>query len=282
VCSSDLYRQSFQNKLDSIQKSYNAGLASKYDYLVVQLSYKNSLPALTKLQDSLSISRDQFYQLLNTDNTNYELIGELMDATNTLYPDLSETNAFDIICSNDVALYGTDVLIESAKINHEITRAAQIPTLSASFNYNLNYKLTNNSETNRNFQGAWTAGLTLSIPLDSLLPMSRPSQSMKESDDTVEKLKISRDQYLNGLLIQLRTQRMQIEETRQTMTAQYDTITQNDLNVTQLKQRYQAGTASAQDVSDAELSLNQAKLNYLQSIYDYYSAIIKYNRMVMR
>ena len=73
-----------------------------------------------------------------------------------------------------------------------------------------------------------------------------------------------------------------VQEARLRIQTQQQTISVAELGYRITRDRWKQGIASRLDMSDAELSLTQAKSNYLQAVYDYLTATVELDRVLGR
>ena len=140
-----------------------------------------------------------------------------------------------------------------------------MPTLAASFQY----MYTNLSEDLNISHYRWipysTAGLTLSIPLfkgSNFTQLKQAKIQLKELEQT-----------------QLNTKRqldMQAQSYRNNMQSSTEQVLSNKENVNQAvkgrdiaSKRYEVGRGTILELNNSEVSLTQAELTYVQSVYDY-------------
>jgi outer membrane protein len=275
--------KSLKDRLDYVRANYNAGLAAQLDLIRADVQYKNNQPTLSSIRNAYSIARRNFCDSIGIkDYDNTEFAGNLLDATNIGMVDLPEDRIVEQALSNDINLATIDYNMQATGLSKVIALGNNSPTLSTYFNYNYVYKKlsTTNLSIDRNWVNNWTFGLTLSIPIDGWVPISRNWNSFAEMDATIEKLKQSRQQTMDGIRTQVKSLLLQIGQSRQTIAGQTDNVKQAKLGYALENQSYRAGTASALELSDAQLSLNQAQTSYYQAIYSYYSSVLQLKKLI--
>lgn len=73
-----------------------------------------------------------------------------------------------------------------------------------------------------------------------------------------------------------------VQETRQRVESQQQTVAAATLSYRITNDRWRAGMASRLDLTDAELALTRTQLGYLQAVYDYQTATIDLDRALGR
>ncbi|QIP12458.1 TolC family protein [Spirosoma aureum] len=122
-------------------------------------------------------------------------------------------------------------------------------------------------------------GLQLSVPIfTGFRTNSRIQQAQitrQQTETQVANLKeVVRAQVKIGLA--------NVEEARLRIETQRQTISVAELGYRITRDRWKQGIASRLDMSDAELSLTQAKSNYLQAVYDYLTATVSLDKVLGR
>jgi outer membrane protein TolC len=273
--------KSLKERLNFSQANYNAGLVSEYDYISAQVQYLNNQPKLFQKKNAYIAAKIAFCNTIGVkDSDQVEFIGNLMDSTNIQLYHTNLSESIVLALSNDISLQSLAYSLETLKFSKGIAEAGRYPYLAGNFSYQYNYKKQTLSDTDRTWVPSWNIGLQLSVPLDGWIPISRTAKSLQELDETIAKTELTMKQAEDGIVLQVKTFFMQIEEAKQTMAGQSENVKQARLGYKLANTRYREGTSSSLEVTDAEVSLNQAEVNYLQAIYNYFSSVLKLKKMV--
>ncbi len=257
------YKQSIDN-YNVIAAKFDQGSVSEYDKISAEVQMRSYKPNVVAAENAVSLAVLQLKVLMGMDGDtpikiddnlkNYEhavFVNEARDASN----DLSNSTSL-----RQLALSHT-MLEETIKMK----KSSFMPTLAASFQY----MYTNMSEDLRIFHYKWipssTAGLTLSIPLfkgSNFTQLKQAKIQLKELEQT-----------------QLNTKRqlnMQAQSYRNNMQSSTEQVLSNKENVNQAvkgrdiaSKRYEVGRGTILELNNSEVSLTQAELTYVQSVYDY-------------
>lgn len=275
--------KSLKERADYVRANYKAGLASQLDLIRADVQYKNNLPNLSSIRNAYSMAKVTFCDSIGiNDYDNTEFTGNLMDATNIAMVNISPEQIIRTALSNDINLMTIDFNIRMTQLSRDIALGSNSPTLSTYLNYNYKYKKWSSTDfsTDRTWVNDWNVGLTLTVPIDGWIPISRNWNSFAEMDQTVEKLKLTRKQTEDGIRNQVKSLILQIEQSRQTIAGQAENVKQAKLGYALENQSYRAGTASALELSDSQLSLNQAETSYYQAVFSYYSSVLQLRKLV--
>ncbi len=273
--------QNLKGKVDSAEISNKRGMISELDYLKAILPYKTNIPKLTKARHDEISAKVALCDSLNL--TNYdgvEFIGSFLDITNYAGEETNEEYLFIETVSNDITLQTIVYNIDSAKLTKQTQEWSRLPSLTAGFNYDYDYKKNDFSsfDNTRYWQPSWTFNLQLSMPIDDLLPFSSSAKNIESQDENIKKLEFSRQSQVNTLRETVITSLHQIEELKETAQSQADNleIARRTLEMTKLQ--LGRGNVTGLDLQDAQISYDQALLAYYQSLYDYISAVLKQRR----
>ncbi len=273
----DLDRE-LSNQLISSKINYREGIASQYDYISVEVLYMNNQPKLVQVSNAYQVALISLCNAIGIDQTNIEFIGDLMDYTNVVFTNTNETDIMEKAASNSIVLLSYDVALKSLALTKGINDANFDPTLSAFFNYDYNYKR-QFTDTNQNWWPSWSAGLQLSFSVDSWIPISRPSKTDEEYDETIKKTKFSRDEYIESLDLQIKALLLQLNQAVQNLVSQKEGLRLSQIGVRIANEQFAAGQASSLDLINAETAYTQASGNYLQAIFDYFSSALELKRL---
>ncbi|MFQ5889313.1 MAG: TolC family protein [Gemmatimonadota bacterium] len=158
--------------------------------------------------------------------------------------------------------------LERARLAFE--RSDLLPRLSAFFNYDLTAQ-ENGSPSffgeNPNQRTA-TAQVGVKLELPIFAGLSRWSR-VEQQKVRVRQAEVSRSELERRVENEVRTALEALEESRARGAAQRRAVRQASRGFEIVTAEYLAGTSSRLEVTDAELALRQAELNYAQAVYDY-------------
>ncbi len=271
---------SLSNQVRNIGLNYVNGSASEYDKIRVNVLYKYNQPRLLTARNAYQTARISLCDSIGIkDYDDVEFIGNLMDYTNLILTDLTESNVLEKAFSNDIGLKTMDYSIEILKVTKDINDGAKYPTLSAFFNYKTDYEKYNMTNAGRDWVTGWNTGLQLSIPIDDWLPVSRTANSVEEVNANIRKSLNAREQMAENLSLQVKSLLMQLEVAKINVGSQLEGLNQAQLGLDVANKRYGAGAALASEIIDSEFSFTQAQMGYLQAVFDYYTSILKLKRL---
>jgi len=273
--------RSLLERLEYTKANYKAGIVSDYDVIRMEVQYKNNQPKLLKAKNAYKQAKLNLCSILGIlDVDNYEFIGNLMDSTNISIPNYNEEEIIKKALSNDINIKNIDYSIEMMKINKSLIEANRLPVLTFFLNGKMDYKKYQQTDTERTFVFSGNTGLQFSFPIDDWLPFSKTANSINEIEFNIDKLEQTKKMLSDNLIIQVKKIIMQIEEAKENINSIKENVKQAKLGLDIANERYKYGNISSLEVTDAEVSYNQAQLNYLQAIFDYFSNILQLKKMI--
>jgi outer membrane protein TolC len=277
------YNQSLREHVTYTSNNYVSGNATEFDFITANLRYKLSLPVLTDLSNSLKNEKLVFCQQIGiNDPESVEIIGNLLDTTNIILPVTNKDEILNLALSNDIGLMTIDTSLQVARYSREIATGSMYPTLGAFFNYGYDLSKTNEMlSINRTWNSTWNAGIDLTWSFDSLIPfVSRTWNSQQEAMATVESLEKERNIATNSVTFEVQSLLLQLEEGKENISVSMDDVNLAKLGYRLADARYKAGNSTELEVIDAENSVVEAESRWSKSIFDYYSANVRLNRLI--
>lgn len=245
------------------QKKYKNGQASNFEVLRAKVELANAKPklksaetqykmAIENLKNSVGLNLDDEIEL--TGDINYEKV-------NLVYEDVKKS----FMENNDEKQIAKN-LESISNYKKALSFSMLLPSIAISANLN-NYSTHEAFHKEKEYwQNSWdvTIGLQWTI-FDSFKNLA----AIKEASADAEKQKLNRKNMENILKIQLDSLFMQINESREIIEAADETIKQAEEGYKIAKTNYVNGLIQSIDLMDAEIMLAQAKMNYLNAMYNY-------------
>ena len=289
-----------EENLKENQARYEAGLIDEYEVLQVQVQLKNQEPQ--RIQQEYAV--DQAYRELKV------ILGVPLEISFALQGDLSTFNitarqaeeaknkdlkqvdrmtpfqfadreamfdlAFDL--RGDIRVLETQTELQEREIR--AIKSRFLPTLSA--NYSLNWNAAQSGtptffgtpETRARSQ---TLALTFSLPLfQGFERTANLTIAEIARKDLEEQQRAAKRSAKNEIL----SAREALQQARETAPARQEALDLAREGYERAQARLENGLGSQLDVSNAQLQLREAELNYAQMVYDYLAAKARYDQAV--
>lgn len=248
---------------------YKAGTSPQYDVMVAKTDNENANLNLIKAENNVKIARIQLENLLNEhfpENVPFKDNLEIEEQSVDLQTAKEEAE------STRPELISGRYKVEANKSLLTSAWTANLPSISASASYQWRaYEL------QQKFQNSWNVGLTFSLPI--FLGFSLDAGI----DQARANLKISEGSY--ELLQQ--SVSLEIEQNYYYVIEAHESIESSKRLVDQAQEafrlanaRYKEGVGGPIEISDAQVTLLNAKNSYVQSLFNYKLSLLELKRAI--
>lgn len=274
-------KQSLQNALSNlevVEKKYKAGTETEFNLLRARVKVENIKPSLAQSENNLSLAKKALKNTIGLKSS------DEIDVSGTLTYDSTEIigNMDEIlykIAESNVAIRQLNI---SKKINDELVKidnANFLPKLYLFGQYQLNASENDGKYFfNYRYFNVFNAGIGLSWNLNFVSNSFKKQQSLvdvKKTEemiiDTKNKLKLSGQSIIQTM-----------EDAKNRIIANRENIRLAEKGYDLAVTSFRNGVITQIDVLDAELILNQTRLAYVQSIYDYLKAKTELEQLLER
>jgi HAE1 family hydrophobic/amphiphilic exporter-1 len=246
--------------LDEARKRNAAGTVTDYDVLVSKVDLENAEPAIVRTQNQVLTLRERLRFLLGRDGRPVDARGDLAVEI-AAYPEYG--SALEVALSRRPELSEIRHRIGITDELVTIAAAGTMPRLDARGDFG--YR----DASIGGFDAAgkiWSAGLFASWPLfDGLRTRGRVAQAKSDRN----RLRIEEAQLLDGVALEVRDAVNAVREAGEVVRAISDTVGQAERLLTLAEKGYEYGVKTRLEVDDANLNLNQARVNLARARRDY-------------
>ena len=270
----DILKQSQNNAEENYQNvkaMYEAGLASEFDALQVEVRVENIKPQVVELENRLKEVKDQLKLVLGLDQSvEIELAGNL-DYKEFKLQDTEEITSQAMESSYDLNILKLKRTVDEAFVDLE--EADYYPTIAAFGNYTRS-----GSSNDLDFLnwGSGIFGLQFSMNLFRGGQTSNRVQQKKievlKTDGNIRLL----EQFLRQ---QIKAQVLEVERVQSQVEAQQRNVKLAERAYDIAKVRYDEGTGTQLEIKNADMELITARTQLYQSQFDYLKAIFTLNKL---
>ncbi len=267
----DVNQKSLVNSEDNlrvVESRYNAGILTEFDYLRAKVKVESIKPSLEQSKNNLILSKKVLKSAmgLKTD--------EDIDVTGKLTYDSAE-----VFGSTDALIRKIteeNVVIRQLKLNRllndelvTVDRSSFLPKIYLFGQYLLQAQEDDGKPLWRyGYNNSINVGIGLSWDLNFIKNNHKEEQSLLEVKKNEEQIRDIKDK----LKTQAQSILLRIEDAKNRIIAQRETVVMAERGVELADISFKSGVINQIDVLDAELTLSQIRLGYLQAIYDYLTA----------
>ncbi len=276
--------QLMQQNIDTAEKRYNQanvnyenGLVSEYDKLSARVAWQNLKPAKQDMQVGYRNAILAFKQLIGLDRGTGLRIQGTIDSAKLAFD--TEQLIRDYVGGRlDIESLGQSLkILENTK---QVTISSLFPTLTIMFSMDPTFmKDPFKDEWFEDVDDDWVQrggmfGVTLTVPLDGLIPGSGTWVSIADTEDSIRRTQMALARARQGAELEIESIVMGLDKSMQAI----DTL---KLNV-ELAQRayqmaeeaYNVGARELLDVQNAEVERQKARLEVLKEEYNYTTGLL--------
>ncbi len=265
VSVSELQVKRAEENLKNTKQMFSVGRVSEYDQIKANVQFQNSIPVLTEAKNQLELAENNIKLILGIELTNQlEIIGQL--EYNEL-GSMSKENGFQTIFNSNMLLKQAEVNTKLNELSSSFQYSQHYPELRAFGNWQLQSQENDDrSFSNWRFINSVSIGLNLRVPIFKGFSIDSKYQQAKiDYDKSLESLIKTKKELLRDFENTLAT----IKKTKEQITSYQSAVEETEKGYQIAQKRYTSGLSTQIEITDALVSVTQAKYNYITSIYVY-------------
>jgi outer membrane protein TolC len=248
--------QLFQQHLERAKGFFEVGTKPKFDVTKAEVDLSNAKLNLIKGENAFRITRVSLNNAIGmpeapeytiVDDFGFQLyaisLGDALKRAYTSRPDLQSISAKS----------------EAAERTIELQKKGYYPTLSGNANYAF-------SGEEFPLEKGWTVGATLNFPLFS---GHSTKYQVEEARANLQVLKANEEALRQSIHLDVEQAYLNLQQARDSITTTELTVRQATENFELANGRYTSGVGSPIEITDALVSLANAKTAYIAALYDY-------------
>ena len=262
----EVYKRVYDNAAENhkiVEKRYSVGQVSEYDFIRSQVNVANAEPNVFNAENTIALALWQLKALLGMDlDVLIDCAGTLADYEAQMSAQIDSQNSL----VNNSTLKQLDIQERMLTQNLKIQRAANLPTLAGSINYQWTAMDETLNISNFKWMGSSTAAFSLNVPIFS---GGKRRAAINQAKIDLAKMQLQREDAER----QLRMAAMSYYSSMQTNLKQYhaasQTISQAKRGYDIAVKRYEVGSGTLVEIDNSQLAYTQAELSRSTAIYDY-------------
>jgi len=247
-------------RLKDASARYSVGSAPKFDVTRAQVDVANFNQQLIRGKSRVGIARAALNRVLGIDvNAPTEIVRSEITIENIKVDvDKSTQGAY----AKRPEVMSARTVIDLSKKNVRLQRTAILPTLTATADYTYNFRLAGFSPTNQ----SWIAILDLKMPIwDGGVTRAKVDQANADVAKSLQSL----DSVKLGVGFDVKTAALVLQEGIERVATTSENVALAEETLRLATVRYNGGISTMVEVTDAESALTQAKVDWVNSRYDY-------------
>jgi outer membrane protein TolC len=257
-----------ERNVEDTKKSFEMGLVSEYDKLTADVQLASIKPNLLAAQNGIKLAEMQLKVLMGVDvDEPLRFTGRLEDYEEGLFADLMNLKADTDLSDNSTIRqldYNTRILRMSEKLN----KLGYLPTLALA----LSAGYTAMPQEFNPFKATYFGSSTLSLSFSwTIFDGLQKYMKTKQNKLTIENLEQQRENALRQLELSVAASLNSIETAAEQVVSNKENVYAAERAFMISEKRYEVGSGTQLERNSSESNLLQARLQYVQSIYDFLS-----------
>ncbi len=275
----DLTQMSFKNaeeNLENVRQLHQQGLVAEYDLIRAEVQVENLKPVVLQVENNFELAKNKLRITIGLEaSQEIEIEGKLTYENPIEVPSFDK--ALEEVMTNNPDLRQLDIQIKMAHEAITLEKSSHYPSLAAFGNYQYQTQSNDFKFPDYTWVKTMFVGLQLQVPIfNGFGIMARVNQAKLGLSQAEERRKA----FTEAIKTQLESVIYRIEQAKKRIEGRTKTIAQAELGYEIARTRYTNGLGTQLEVNDADLALMQARVNYVQAIYDYKVALTDYEQLM--
>jgi len=255
-----------EDNLQEAKLLFDAGLVSEYDHIKANVQYQNMVPLLTESKMQSKLALNNLKILMGTELDTEIEVSDSLEYKFIQIPKFED--GLQAVIQRNKLLKQMELQTELYDLTSSYQFTQHLPKLNAFANWQV--------QTQENDERAFTdwryinsviVGVSLSVPIFRGWELDSKAQQAqidykKSVEDYLQTKKYVKNNYENSVLM--------IEKIEQQIKAYKGAVNESERGLEIASKRFANGLGSQIEVTNALVDFSQAKINYLQSVHNYY------------
>jgi outer membrane protein TolC len=266
-----------RERYEQAQTSYESGLLSEYELLRSQVAYENTKPQLAELRNAVEGAK---LALKLTMGMETERPIELGGSIETELREFEVDELRDRLADNPQL---AELRAQRVSVRNliDVTKTGMYPSVTFGFSADPTFQgdpwsdswFEDPGDTWAQQSGAFS--ITLTQPLDPLLPGSQSRVTIEQRESELEQLDASLGETYAGLEVQLRNTVRELEQASTGIENKQLNVEVAERAYDLAEEAYNAGSAELLELKDAERELDRARFDLLGARHDYMTGLFE-------
>ncbi len=268
---------SAQENLEQVRKFLDVGKSSRFDILRAEVQVANMKPMVISSRNNFRLAESRLRMIMGIGESTELNYTEEMELK---YSDLTEKTLEELI---EIALKSRPEMMimndqkQIAGRQLSMSKAAFMPSIVFGTAYQYQGQRDDFKFVGDDFFKSFNSSISINIPLFNGFKNSAKLQqakiAIKESDHQAESL-------TNGIKLEVKGAFFTMKEAQEKVQTQQKTIEQAKEAQRLARLMYSEGASTQLDVLNADLAVQQAKMNYNQSLFEYNVALANLKKSI--
>ena len=261
------YRTAERNA-EETKKKFELGSVSEYDKLTADVQLESIKPNLLQAQNGIKLAEMQLKVLMGIDvNEPMKFTGELKDYEEGLFADLMSLKN-DTNLEDNTNVRQLEIQERMLRLSEKINRLGYLPTLALAFQSGYSAMPNELNPFKAPYYGSASVNLSFSWTLFDGLSKYMKS---KQNKFQLENLDIQKENLMRQLELSVTSSLNNIETAAEQVVSNKENVYSAERAYNISEKRYEVGSGTMLELNSSESNLLNARLQYVQSIYNFLS-----------
>ena len=258
-----------EKQLQIARNLFDSGAATKFDVLRAEVQLANAKSQLIRTQNSVKNAKNAYKNILNINLTEDVNVKGSFDAPDVEL-ELESLIHTAITQRPEIHQFGFNEHANQKRV--AVAKTGSRPDVAFFANYQVD-----DNERLREMNRIWNLGVSLNIPIfDGLATRA----AVQQSETALRQTQLGKHQLIDAVEFEVRSAYLNLVEAKALIDVQKNTVKQARESLRIANLRYENGIITSVEFTDAQLSLTQAEVNRLQSLYDYVVGLKKLEKAI--
>ena len=261
------YRTAERNA-EETKKKFDLGSVSEYDKLTADVQLESIKPNLLQAQNGIKLAEMQLKVLMGVDvNEPMKFSGKLQDYEEGLFSDLM-TLKNDTKLDDNTNVRQLEIQERMLRLSEKINRLGYLPTLALAFQAGYSAMPSEFNPFKAPYYGSASVNLSFSWTLfDGMAKYMKSKQNKFQ----LESLDIQKQNLIRQLELSITSSLNNIETAAEQVVSNKENVYSAERAYNISEKRYEVGSGTMLELNSSESNLLNARLQYVQSIYNFLS-----------
>ena len=261
------YRTAERNA-EETKKKFELGSVSEYDKLTADVQLESIKPNLLQAQNGIKLAEMQLKVLMGIDvNEPMKFTGELKDYEEGLFADLMSLKN-DTKLEDNTNVRQLEIQERMLRLSEKINRLGYLPTLALAFQSGYSAMPSEFNPFKAPYYGSASVNLSFSWTLfDGMAKYMKSKQNKIQ----LENLDIQKENLMRQLELSVTSSLNNIETAAEQVVSNKENVYSAERAYNISEKRYEVGSGTMLELNSSESNLLNARLQYVQSIYNFLS-----------
>ncbi|MGL4394469.1 MAG: TolC family protein [Brevinema sp.] len=274
-----------KSQLEFAQINFRNGRVSDYDVAQAQSQFYAAQPEYYRAEKNRLVSQEDFYRYIGWKEKFDEYLlleGDIFSVADIQFSAFDEQESLNFILTNDSALSQLRTSFENAKNQKGVQRAAIMPKIDLSFNYNPNYGANVPASEFRDakYEGNYSFGASLRVPILDWIPGTGAASKVKSANEQIKKAEFALFDAEQQKIIEVKSNLLTIRELKQSVEALKVSETQSKRAFEIAQRQYRNGRITLIELNQTQNDYNNARSELLLAVYNEFSAKLFLQSMI--